>query len=80
MASAAEHELVNQLADGADPTELFKALCLIWNWTENGKYAPRLCDSIRRWSEPQQNWQRQSAKPDKRDPKEIAREAIEEGM
>ncbi|MGB2625835.1 MAG: DUF1376 domain-containing protein, partial [Candidatus Acidiferrum sp.] len=54
----AEHELVDRLAGGADPTELFNAMCRIHRWTEGGKFAPKLAEVINRWNEPQEFWER----------------------
>src|SRR5208283_3447392 len=61
-AIAAEQELVEQLAKGADAGELFKALCPIYLRTEGGKYGPQPALVIRRWKEPQQLWERKEKK------------------
>ena len=58
-AMAAESALVDELASGADGDELFKALCRIAVWTKNCRFAPRLSETIPRWREPQQNWERE---------------------
>ena len=55
-AIAAEHEFSNQLSKGCDPAEIARKLEQINVWTEEGSYAPRLSEVIRRWQEPQNLW------------------------
>lgn len=57
-AISVEHAFVDEVKSGADPAEIVMALCRIHRWTENGKFAPRLHEVIRRWSESQDKWER----------------------
>jgi len=52
----AEHALIDCLVEGADPVEIVNNLARIWVWTENGKFAPKLAEVIRRWDEPETSW------------------------
>ena len=56
-AVGAEHALVDVLAGGADPDEVYKALCRIYVWTKEGRMCRQLAEVIPRWQEPQKNWQ-----------------------
>ena len=61
-ASAAEHALVEEVAAGSDPGQIAMALCRIYVWTENGRFAPKLAQVIPRWNEREPLW-RQERKP-----------------
>lgn len=74
-----EQELAEQVIGGADPAEIFNAVCRIYRWTDNATYAPRLAEVIRRWREPQNLWERKAISGKVGDiPKSRTQLAIEE--
>lgn len=58
-AIAVEHAFAEEVMERkSDPAQIVMALARIHHWTEQGKFAPRLHEVIRRWKEPQELWER----------------------
>ena len=78
--SVAEHALVRQLANGANPDKLFAALCRIFVWTQNAKFVKNLAEAIERWDEPAELWireERQHGRSAKQERDERDKQALE---
>lgn len=69
-----EQEFVNQVAKGADPAEIVAKLEQINVWTDEGAYAPRLYEVIKRWQEPKNLW----SPPERKSKRKSTSDAIAE--
>lgn len=58
----AQSSYIDRLADHGDtPESILERLSRIYRWTQNGVFAPRLSEVIRRCDEPQELWERKDA-------------------